>query len=716
LSELWGDFPAPAAAQKQDLRVFLRELDAGRADSEPVRKWIDAGAPFAYLLRALSLVKSGHRDEAAYDVTQAIERAPHSVFVRTVAARIRFVLCDYTAALADLDAASVPGPSNTSSARRAAASALDWKFELTRRLGGYIEALDAIVRALALDQDKPQRNLGRLEQAAELLHSNSNYEGALRCIDAALALDAQSIGLYMRAATIRRRLGDLEGTRRAIGAATALSPRMESGRAVTVRLDGARYLIELGAVADAEAELRSVLELEPGNAEARALCGQLASWAGDHAEAARFADEVIAANLAAGWRLRGALHVLAGEHALGIEDLDEALRRDDRDYEAHVWRGEALFRLGRLDEAFSALNRGGEMAEEYADYFAPQILRLLVQAARGDFPGLPEQGVPDALDCLFPGERERIGATNVAALCGLLERALVWMRGNRRFTATYVNPDDPAAGLTPLRVPPSPRTAAKAALWRLTTAGAEGAARALQRVHRDYPSAPEPHCYHGELYLYTGDYVAARDQFERALAIYDKTRWAFIGLGAVELLEGKPELTLPLLERSVELSRGAGPTLYVYRGEALFRLGELEAAIADLEYATKLNPTRLGAWVGLALARDQAGDDGALALGLAHVRRVAPGLVHDAAIAAPVDVSAAEDAGPPPDREVLRTLFETMLRLMRGNRSSTCVTYFTGQGSLRVVPPLPVIDTQLEEREVRLLRALLERSVGLARA
>ena len=449
MSEIWGDFPAPAAAQKQDLRVFLRELDAGRTDSEPVRKWIDAGAPFAYLLRALSLVRAGRRDEAARDVAQAVERAPHSVFVRTVAARIRFVLRDYTAALADLDAASVPGPSATGSARRAAASALDWKFELSRRLGGYTEALDAVLRALALDQDKPQRNLGRLEQAAELLHSNSNYEGALRCIDAALAIDAQSIGLHMRAATIRRRLGDLEGTRRAIGAATALSPQMESGRAVTVRLDGARYLIELGAVAEAEAELRSALELEPGNAETLALRGQLALWAGDHAEAARLADEVVAADLAVGWRLRGALHVLAGEFAPGLADLDEALRRDERDYEAHVWRGEALFRLGRHDEAFVALNRGGEMSEEYADFFAPQILRLLVQAARGEFPGLPEQGVPDALDCLFPGVREKLGAANVTGLCDLLERALLRMGGNRRFTATYVNPDDPSAGLTP---------------------------------------------------------------------------------------------------------------------------------------------------------------------------------------------------------------------------------------------------------------------------
>jgi tetratricopeptide (TPR) repeat protein len=360
------------------------------------------------------------------------------------------------------------------------------------------------------------------------------------------------------------------------------------------------------------------------------------------------------------------------------------------------------------------LNRGGELSEEYADYLAPQILRLLVQAARNEFPGLPDQGVPEALDYLFDGEREAVGRGNVAGLCALLERALQWMRGNRSLSATYVRPDDAAETLLPLRVRPSPRTASKLALWLLKTEGADRAHEALQRVHAEYPQAPEPHCYHGELYLFAGDYGAARDQFEQALALYDKTRWAFIGLGALELLEGRPAQSLPLFERSVELSRGAGPTLFVYRGEAHRRLGNLDAAVADLEYATQLNPTRVSAWIDLALARDDAGEQTALAPALARLRLVAPNLVHDAALAAGVAVSAAAGGDPPPGRESLRELFETMLRLMRGNRSSTCVTYFTAEGHLRVVPPVPAIDARLEQRELSQVRSLLERSLGLA--
>jgi tetratricopeptide (TPR) repeat protein len=693
---------------------MLVELDAGRTDSAPVRRWLDADAPFAYLLRAVSLARARCLDEAAGDVARAVALAPQSVLVRTAAARIRFVLRDYTAALADLDAAAVIPAEAPASARAAAASALDWKFELTRRLGGYIEGLKATAQALALDHDNPQRNLGRFQQVARLLQFSGNDEGSLRAIEAALGIEPQSTELYMCAAGLHCRLGDVERTRRAIDTAIALSPPGESARAVALRLDGARYFIELGASADAGAHLRRALDLDPGNAQVLALLAELALWAGKTSEAAQLAEDVIAANLAAGWRLRGALHVLVGEYAQGVADLDEALRRDEHDYEAHVWRGEALYRTGQLQDAFAALNQGGEMCHESPDYLASQILRLLVQAARGDFPGLPDQGVPEALDRMFPGEREATDPSDVPALCALLERALLWMRGNRRFTATYVRPDDPDAEPVPLRLRPSPRGPSKLALWLLTTESLAAAESGLDRVHHDYPRSPEPYCYHGELYLYLGDYVAARRQFDQALVLYDRTRWAFIGLGAVELLEGRPERTLPLLERSLKLSRGAGPTLFVYRGEALLRLGRLDAAIADLEYAAQLNPTRVSAWIDLALARDEAGDHAAPARGLEHLRRVAPGLVHDAARAAGITMGAAEDAAVP-GRDALRALFETMLRMMRGNRSSTCVTYFTDDGYLRVVPPVPAVDAQIEARDLDLVRAALERALGLAR-
>lgn len=711
-ARIWGDFPAPSAAEHAELRALLAELDAGRFDSPPVRRWLEAGAPFAYLLRAVALAQSRRPQDAARDLARAVELAPQSVLVRTAAARIHFALRDYTAAFADLDHAAALPASPSASARAAAASALDWKFELARRLGAYREGLEAATRARALDEGHHQRNLNRLEQTSALLHSNSNYEGALRHIEVAVAIDPQSVGLYVRAAALHRSLVDVDGVRRAVAASTGLSPRIAPERAAEVRLDGARHFIELGAAADAEAQVRAALAVDPGNAQALALRGELALWAGRLSEATELAGQVIAAEVPAGWRLRGAVHVLSGDCAQGLTDLDEALRRDGRDYAAHIWRGEALYRSGQLNDAFAAINRGGEMAGAFADYVAAQILRLLVQAAGGRFPGLPDQGVPEALDRMFPGERAAVGPGDVPGLCALLERALQWMRGNRRFTATYIRPDDAAAQLVPLRLLPSPRAPAKLALWRLTTEGTASARRAFARVHADYPRSPEPHCYHGELYLYIGDYVAARRQFEQALTLYERTRWAFIGLGAVELLEGHPERTLPLLEQSAALSGAPGPTLFVYRGEALRRLGCLDEAIADLEHATQLNPSRLSAWVDLALARDETGDDRALARELERLRLLAPCLVHDTAQCAHLPV----DTAPPPDRDALRTYFETMLLMMRGNRSSTCVTYFTGDGHLRVVPPVPVIDAQLEARELGLVRTYLERALGLGRS
>ena len=705
---MWGAFPPPAAGQQPALRTLFAELDAGRTDSPAVRRWLDDGAPFAFLLRAVALRRAGRRDAAAADVARAVELAPRSVLVLTLAARMRFALREYDAAFADLAAAAALPTS------AAAASALDWSFELARRLGRYREALDTAAGALALDAGAADRNLARLDQIADLLQVNANYSAALHYTQAALALDPNSVRLHMRAAALHCRRGDPDGTRRAIAAATTLAPR--DGGTVAVRLEGARQLIELGAFADARGQLRRVLDEEPGSDAALALLGVLALWSGQLAEAERCADAVIAAGGAPGWRLRGALRVLADDHAAALADLDEALRRDPRDYEAHVWRGEALYRLGRPDDAFAALNRGGEMVEEYADYLAPQMLRLLAQAARGTYPGLPEQGVPAALEEIFPGRRQATDERDLGAMRAFLEDALRAMAGNRSVTATFVSRD--AAGepkLVPLRVRRSPRGPSKLALWLLTSEGREAAERALEAVHREYPDSPEPHCYHGELYLYVGDYVAARRQFDQALALYDRTRWAFIGLGAVELLEGHPERTLPLLERSVELSRGAGPTLYVYRGEAQRRLGNFDAAIADLDYATQLNPTRVSAWVNLALARDETGEQDALAAGLRHLRRIAPGLVHDAARAAGVVISAVEGDALSPDRDPARALFETMLRMMRGNRSSTCVTYFSNDGHLRVVPPVPSIDAQLEARELGLVRALLARSLGITR-
>jgi hypothetical protein len=116
----------------------------------------------------------------------------------------------------------------------------------------------------------------------------------------------------------------------------------------------------------------------------------------------------------------------------------------------------------------------------------------------------------------------------------------------------------------------------------------------------------------------------------------------------------------------------------VHRGEAYRRLGRLAEARADLETATQIHPSRLGAWVNLALVYDALGRADDAASIHARILARAPGLLSDAALAAELD-----ETGAPGTR--VRVL-ESALELMRGNRASTCQTYVTHRGALRTVP------------------------------
>jgi hypothetical protein len=63
----------------------------------------------------------------------------------------------------------------------------------------------------------------------------------------------------------------------------------------------------------------------------------------------------------------------------------------------------------------------------------------------------------------------------------------------------------------------------------------------------------------------------------------------------------------------------------------------------------------------------------------------APGLLSDAAAAVSVDIFDASIRGSEGEREVLLRALE----MMRGNRSSTCITYIPRAGLLRLVPKYP---------------------------
>jgi predicted Zn-dependent protease len=134
----------------------------------------------------------------------------------------------------------------------------------------------------------------------------------------------------------------------------------------------------------------------------------------------------------------------------------------------------------------------------------------------------------------------------------------------------------------------------------------------------------------------------------------------------VELGEGRPERALQVLAEGVSVLRSEGPAVFMYRGEALRVLGRFDEAERDLQAAVAERPTRLSAWINLALARRALGNSDADAL--ARVETMAPRLLGDAT----AEVGA--------DRALEHTLV-----MMRGNRSSTCWTYFTQDGRLQLV-------------------------------
>jgi tetratricopeptide (TPR) repeat protein len=206
---------------------------------------------------------------------------------------------------------------------------------------------------------------------------------------------------------------------------------------------------------------------------------------------------------------------------------------------------------------------------------------------------------------------------------------------------------------------------------------------ALDSNIQRYRAYPQPWCYKGELLLWLGRFDEAVACFEEGLSI-ERTRWAYIGIGAVHLLSGRPKDAMnSFAECERECGRLRGATLTVYRGECHRRYGEAKDAIKDLEEAVAAKPTRLGAWINLALSYLADGRHTEAEQAISQVRQAAPYLMRDAAKSCGLDPW--RDGSREPSAFV--PVFEEALRLMGGNRASSVTTYFDPEGRFRAVEP-----------------------------
>ncbi len=363
---------------------------------------------------------------------------------------------------------------------------------------------------------------------------------------------------------------------------------------------------------------------------ARASAGRTRDAARDHLEAGRYAEALAQAGERPA--IRGAARLLLGDPAAALADLDRALKLEPRDVEAALWRGEALRRLGRNREALETLDQG---LKEWAYSLRGHLNRALAKLALG-VPVPP--GDYEQIRKLAPGLRGRSAAALEKAL-----RALKGVGGKTGF-------EDHVTRL-------------KAVQALAATRGVAAVFAELDRIEPEMKTGVERaywHSHRGEVLAWLGRYGAAREEFERSLAVDPALRWTHVGLAGVAVMTREPELAL----RELDLAAKNGASEVVmrcWRGEALRRLGRLEEARAELELSVAASPRRLGAWLNLALARKALGDGNGAG-----------------------EIAAKLRAGAAPLMRASRGSLERALALMRGNRSSWLHSYVQ-DGRLKIL-------------------------------
>ncbi len=652
-----------------------------------------AGDPLARLLRATALAGAGAFAEARADCALALTLAPGSAVVHVAAGLLAYVTHDHHLALTRLRTAAELDPQH-------AVPALQLAAERAARLGWSGDARTLLGRLITRE---PTRLAWRLE-LARLLVSAQLPDAALLQIRVATELAPDRAALWMERATLAARVPEPAGPREPT-AAPPDEPRPPThrsdevadavARAITLAgeppplpylLAGAAALTRVGHLERADA----LLLLADPDPEARLERAERALWRGDLSTARLLAGttpelgrrRILGAIAVHEGRLDDALEHLGRPQGHGDSEFGSDTAGLPGDYRLHLWRGEALLRLDRRPEAHRALTAASMVSDDFLP--VAWLLRLLLALRDGHaIPGRDGE-LRDLLaaiaDTADDPEPARLGADPTTDTA-LLERALQRLAGNRSTTPTILV-DGTLRRLGPLV---GERRAAREALQRIRGGSGSEALAALDAVIQRFPDHALPEAHRGELLLWLGRPAEARVALTRAITLAPQTRWAYVGLATVALLEHDPAAALAISDDGVRIMNGTtGPAVYMARGEALLRLGRHAEALAELERAVALSPGRLAAHLALALVHHARGDapDTLATLHRSLLAR-APGLFSDAADALGLPGSQRRDRLPEP--AVMQAKLEQALRMMQGNRSASLVTYLGPGGVLRFV-------------------------------
>jgi tetratricopeptide (TPR) repeat protein len=691
----------------------------GRGEHEEAAR-LAADDPLARLLRAHALASAGAFAEARSDCALALALAPTSALVHIAAGLLAYVTRDHDLALTRLITAAELDAQH-------AVPALQLAAERAARLGWSGDARTLLMRLITRE---PTRLAWRLE-LERLLAGAQLPDAALLQIRIATDLAPDRATLWMERATLAARVPETAPLAHRDDEVDALTdplahrddevdaltdPLTHRGDEVDALADplthrgdevadavaracalagptpplayilaGAAALTRVGRLDAADA----LLQLAPDDPESRLERAERALWRGDHHTARSLAEHSPELGRR---RILGALAVLEGRFEEALEHLGQPNPPTDAefgsdtagltgDYRLHLWRGEALLRLDRRPEAHRALTA----ASMGSDDFLPVawVLRLLLALRDGQpIPGRDGElrGLLAAIAAATHEPVPQLGG-DVATDTAILERTLQRLAGNRSTTPTVLV-DGALLRLAPLA---GERRAAREALQRIRGGSGPEALAALDAVVRRFPDHALPEAHRGELLLWLGRTAEARAALERALAIAPRTRWAYVGLATVALLERDPTAALAISAEGVRAMSGTtGPAVYMARGEALLQLDRLDEARDELERAVALSPGRLAAHIALALVHHAGAAPGRVLAPLHHrILARAPGLCSDAARSLGLALWQHRDRPPEPAR--MQAVLARALRMMQGNRSASQVTYLGPDGTLRFV-------------------------------
>ncbi len=666
------------------LEPLIKAVAEGNLDAPVVSESVSRFGSPALLLRAIALAKTGDLAGAREDIERTLLLEPSGAGVRLIAGHLNIALLDFDRGIRLLLEAAELSP------------------KLRRR---------ALERAMALSDTVGFRSDVRtiaeeiLERAPEdvrahawlfKLHAQArNFEAAIAHGHALLGLRPDDPELWLSVAELCAQSGERDESATLVERALTLDSSEEA------RLRGARLLLDCGRF---EASRRLLTPLaEKDHIEARLELARLALWSGE-IEVARASANQLRFHPDAR-RLLGAIAILERKYDDARALLEPVTAEAPWDAEAHTLVAEAAL----MTSDYESFERHATAALAASDRYlaAVWLLRLVFRASTQPKSQLLLTAfaeVRPALDELCDRPVTELQSISGEDALPILQGALDALSGNRSATLTRMTD----GRLVRLSAKAGLRHRCRHALELIRVAPFETAKRALDQIIDEQPDAALAYAHRGELHLWFGQLAEARLDLEQAIEIAPHTRWAYIGLCGVETLEGRPERGIVTCELGIERMNGTtGPAVYAYRGEALRLLGRTDDALRDLQRSVELHPHRTSAQLNLALALADAGDEQA-ALGVYNrLSQSARGLLSDAASELRERVF-----DTPPDAATWRRVLTHALTMMRGNRSSSCVTYLTRDGRLRLVEPGEARDpkkwrlTQLQRARTELFRLL----------